>query len=283
MKGGLVLEYNSLYSTHDCHKWHDLFPEEQHYITYKPHIIYSMNKVDDVYYAFSNARFNGYMTENNDYGDMITVKDSLHLNMVHSNFLMNALNFYCFAIDLSWQVIYFYSTDSSYYFLCDQKEYDKFSNTCTYDNVVRILKYRKKNTLLEILKAFSTNELVLELRNLYNYMKHKGTIHFKGLGIQYSDPMFRFKIDNEDITFKLFTKRGQRIEELKSKLIEFDKLFFKYFEDLLEEIVPDGYLNSQIDFNNYLNVAMEIKNFKENHFNDYKNNFKEFYSEIIEH
>lgn len=276
------MDYNSLYTTHDCSNWHVLFPIEKHYINFDPNIIYALNKVDDVYYMFSNARFNGYMTENNNYGDMVASHDQLHLKFVHSGFLMNALNFYYFAIDLSWQVIYYYSIDSSYYFFCDQKEYDKYSNACTYDNVVRLLKYRKDQNLLEVLKSFSTNELVLELRNLYNYMKHKGTIHFEGLGLQYSNPMMGVRMGDENITYKLFVKREQKIEDLKSKLIELDKLFYDYFNKILEIIVPENYLQCEFDFSKHINHAMEIKTFRDNYFNKYKDNFKEFYSEIIE-
>lgn len=276
------MDYNSLYTTHDCHKWHHLFPEDKHYVNYQPNIIYALNKVDDVYYAFCNARYNGYMTENEDYGDMIATQDQLHLNSVHSNFLMNALNFYYFAIDLSWQVIYYYSFDSSYYFLCDQNEYDKYGKSCNYDNVLRALEYRNDYAILDILKDFSNNDLVLELRNLYNYMKHRGTIHFEGLGQQYSQPMFQVKVGNENITFGLFTKREQKIDELKSKLIALDKLFYDYFDNILGIIVPEDYVQCQFNLEKYMNVSMKIKEFQNNQFNDYKDKLAEFYREIIE-
>lgn len=235
------MSFNDLYESHNFHVWHNYFPQEKHYANLEPHSLYALQKVDDVYYSFAHARYNAYMTENDDFGQLVSVNNEHSLLMVKSNFLINALNFYNFAIDLSWQVLFFYTSDNSLYFLCKEGAYDKYSGLCNYDRVLKMLEYRKEYSLIYKLKSFRDNDLVQRLRKLYNYLKHRGTIHFQGLGEQYDKPYMTVNIEGKDITYNMFVKHEVAIEDLYGELLEFDQLFFAYFQSLLEEIVPSKY------------------------------------------
>jgi len=271
------MDFNSLYTSHDFHDWHRYLPQEKHYANFEPYIIYSLQKVDDVYYAFSNARYNAYMTENEDYGQMISNGSELSLKMVRSNFLMNALNFYNFAIDLSWQVLFYYASDNSLYFLSSPKSYDKYSNLCNYETLVNRLQYRKELGLLHITKTFYNNSLVRELRELYNYLKHRGTLHFEGLGEQYDRPYMAVEIEGENIAYNMFVKREITIEELKNKLIIFDILFYEYFNNILSCIVPKNYLEIGDNLLDVYEVSLKIKQFRDNELKLYEGLFNQFY------
>lgn len=271
------MDFNNLYKSHDVHNWHNYLPQEKHYANFEPYIIYSLQKVDDVYSAFSNARYNAYMTENEDYGQMVSDSDESSLIMLRSNFFVNALNFYNFAIDLSWQVLFFYTSDNSLYFLSSPNSYDKYSNLCNYETLVNKLRYRRELRLLQISNTFYSNNLVRELRELYNYLKHRGTLHFEGLGEQFGSPYMSVKIGKEDITYNMFVKRNISIDELKNKLKDFDILFYEYFNNILSCIVPRNYLEIGDDFTDVLNVSMKIKQFKEKELTLYDELFNQFY------
>lgn len=108
-------------------------------------------------------------------------------------------------------------------------------------------------------------------------MKHRGTIHFQGLGEQYDKPYMTVNIEGKDITYNMFVKHEVAIEDLYGELLEFDQLFFAYFQSLLEEIVPSKYFLISDNLLDVLNVSTKIANFKENELAKYENLFQEFY------
>src|SRR5699024_6273421 len=273
----IIVTVDSLYTSHEFHSWHNYLPQEKNYANFEPRIIYALQKVDDVYYAFANARYNLYLTENENYGQLISEYAETSLKMVRSYFLMNALNFYNFAIDLSWQVMFFYTSDNSLYFLASPDSYDKYSNQCSYETLVNKLKYRKESALLHIANSFYNNSLFRELRELYNYLKHRGTLHFQGLGKQYNNPYMGVSIDEESVTYKIFKKRKVEIRELKSKLINLDVLFYNYFNSILSCIVPSNYMEVTDALEDVYKVSIAVKEFKDEELENYEKLFNEFY------
>lgn len=77
----------------------------------------------------------------------------------------------------------------------------------------------------------------------------------------------------------MFIRRETSIEDLKSKLLNFDILFYEYFNRILNWIVPKKYLEVRGSLENVLNVSLEFRNFKEINLEQYANLFNQFYFE----
>lgn len=276
-RGDFLGPINSLYESHDFHHWHKLFPDESKYVSFKPNIIYALNKVDDVYYAFAKARQTLHMTEIDNYGHLVAKDDALHRNNIKTIFFESALSYYNFAIDLSWQVMFYYVSDSSLYFFAKNEIYIKYANRCNIISLMENLNYQKQYSLYEVLQRFWKNPIVMEIRELYNLLKHRGALHTKGLGTQYDSPIFNIKYDGTDITFDLFTKRELDLPEVIQKLVEFDKEFYNYFEHILSLIVPNDFLGSSATFESTMDFSLELYNFKNDELAEYDRRFKAFY------
>ncbi|MDR7079682.1 hypothetical protein J2Y03_004740 [Neobacillus niacini] len=147
------------------------FPDA-HYVNFIPSVIYAAHKIGDVYTAFSSAR--SYLSdfECDNFGQLLSNHDEMHLKYLRSKFLQSSLSFYNYAIDLSWQVIWFYLGDNSYLFMEKQDYYNKYSQMCTFPSLLEMVDLRDRQDFMQHLVAFNSNELTHEVRKLYNYVTH---------------------------------------------------------------------------------------------------------------
>lgn len=272
------MSVEELYRDYNIDHWHNLFPDEQQYVLFEPHIIYAAHKIDDVYYAFANARsyLSDYECEN--FGQLISIHDDLHLRYIRSKFLQSSLAFYNYAIDLTWQVAWFYVGDSSYLFMENQQLYDQFAKKCNKECLFDKLSMYRKDYIKSHLIDFFNQELTFSIREIYNYVKHRGTLYTSGLGIQYRNSMFSIKnIDGEEYNPTMITRKVLDVDEWHCKLIEFDKLFFNYFEKLVSWILPGNFSEVEMGFDQYINYSYGRKYFAENEFKGYEKRFRDFY------
>lgn len=272
------LNVEKLYQEYNIDNWYGLFPDEQQYVLFEPHLIYATHKMDDVYYAFANAR--SYLSdyECDNYGQLISVNDDLHLKYIRSKLLQSSLAFYNYAIDLTWQVAWFYVGDNSYLFMEKPELYDTFAKKCTKEALFNKLSmYRKEHIRIHINDFFNL-ELTTSIRNVYNYVKHRGTLYTRGLGEQYSNFMLFFQdSDGEEYIPKMITREVFDLNEWHSKLIDFDKSFYEYFELLISWILPSDFSEVKIGFTEYFNYILERKHFAVNDLERYLERFRNFY------
>ncbi|WP_227011503.1 hypothetical protein [Paenibacillus lutimineralis] len=93
--------------------------------------------------------------------------------------------FYNYCIDLSWQVAWFYYGDYDISVIREASKFARASTECNFDELNYILTLSRDLKLRKVYRDFFNHELTALIREKYNYIKHRGTLHFKGLGVQY--------------------------------------------------------------------------------------------------
>lgn len=274
---------DNLYETHDIHFWRDYFPEEQHYVVYDPHIIYSTFKIEDVYHSIANARTNLSFYQVENYGEMISQHDEIHLTFVRSRFLANSLAYYNYAIDLSWQVLWFYWGDSSYLFMEDNDLYEKYAGLCSIKSLNELLRRYSDDSIREYINSFFQNDLTQEIRRSYNYIKHRGIMHTPELDVQYTNSLIAIRTDlsqDEEYSFSLLTKRTFELQEWSLKLIEFDKIFHSYFREIIQHVTPENFSECKPDLREVGEYMNKRKQFLDDELQDYMEKYTQaFHSE----
>lgn len=246
------MEALELYNTEGVHHWLNYSPDSLQYLKFPPSILAAGFKIVDVYHSFCYGRQSLLFIEAKDYGGLVYPKgDTLGTISLQANFLLNALAFYNYCIDISWQVCWFYYGDYGWDIIEDQSKFSKASTKCTFDELNYILTLARDIKSRNIYREFFNDNLTVELRGKYNLVKHRGSLHFEGLGVQYEN--IGIRINGE--TPKMLVNEVVNIDRLKDKLIEFDIMFKRYFDSLIKGIMPSDYLNT-----NY--TLEDIKNFR---------------------
>ncbi|MCY9093403.1 hypothetical protein P9C69_15620 [Bacillus subtilis] len=285
---------DELYDDFDISCWFNLHPEETHYAKFRPSIIYAAEKISDVYTSLSTAR--SYLSDYgcNNFGQLIYKHDELHLKYIRSKMLQSALAFYNYSIDLTWQVAWYYLGDDSYLLQENSELHTWFAKQCTYPKLLNLIKYRKSfvwsstyqnSKLLEnLITDFFNADYTLEIREIYNYMKHKGSLHINTLGYQYNKTAIGLDTEGEETYFpSLITKRDIDLDIWVEKLIEFDKRFYDYFNNIISLIIPKDFVNhSIIGFDETINYLLRRKEFKSTDISSMTKTFKEFYTIIFD-
>lgn len=265
----IILPLHTLQKDYDIHHWVNYRPYEKHYETFEPHIIYACHKIIDVYYAFASARsyLSDYDCDN--FGELISEHDDTHLRYIRSKCLQSALSHYNYAIDVSWQVVWFYIGDNSFLFMENQGLYEKYSNLCTEKNLYFKLDVCKFNNIKNHLKSFFNSDLVTDLRETYNYVKHRGSLHTEDLGEEPSHYYMTYKVKDYEYKPKMITRRSFNLEEFRDQIVEFDVTFCKYFEHIIDWIVPENFTSTR----GGLFIPEERYNFHVHKMKDYEKSF----------
>lgn len=267
-----------LYSDFSVDHWFEYEPWDAHYVNFDPSLIYAAHKIGDVYYAFSNAR--SYLSDFDcdNFGQLISTNDDTHLKYIRSKFLQSALSFYNYAIDLSWQVVWFHLGDNSYLFMEKQDYYNKYSGLCTFPSLLEVIALRGRESFRQHLISFNNNPLTLEVRQLYNYVKHRGSLDTRGLGERYNNMMMGFVSNGLEFVPKMITRKEFDLELWKEKLIEFDKLFFNYFNQLMFLILPQNYQSAKYSFDLFMSHCQKRVEFIRYEMEEYEKRFIQTYS-----
>lgn len=217
----------------------DYMPYEDKYGLYSTNIIFACNKIVDIYQTCCAARANLNYMNSRDYGDL--ARDDISKLYIKTLFLQNALFYYNFSVDLSWQIIWLHYDPFITDKIPNNKLYEKCIKNCNYENLrLRLTLARDIKMRKYYLESFYNNPLFREIRELYNFIKHRGAVYFPGLGL--NDTKMSFSIC--DYNVPMVSRRVVKIEELSRKLIEFDNIFVKYLLDIIDILIPDDYLNS---------------------------------------
>ena len=235
------------------HRWKDFGPKEIQYLRYAendPSIVASGHKVQDVYFAFASARASFLHSNSGNFGDISGADDVSRL-FARTHFLNNAILEYAICLDLSWQVVWAFIQPASLKYLINQ-DYTLMEKECTRDSILEQLKciisqngvgVVKAQRLLDIVTKFDKLENTIKLRSLYNKLKHQGTIHYQGLGL--NDYEMMFEVDGK--CPPMLHRPSYKPEEIESLLFNYHDSFKQYMESLITEIFPADYTSNKIN------------------------------------
>lgn len=249
------MEVRDLYNKYSTSSWLNFGDSYLHYGKYaedNANLILTGHKIQDVYYQVSNARTSLIFLEKQNYTEMSIEESQLTTVFIKAKFLFDAMANYNYCIDLSWQALYLYHGNKSFDVL-QTEYYQKEIKEFRFHKLEKRLD--KSSPLFKAVKNFLNDPLISEIRTLYNRVKHAGSIHVEGLGIN-DDSLLRKEGDYE---LRVLSRKEVNIEEMKQKLINFDILFYQYFNNTVIPLMPK-------DFNEAVSniiVGTTIKNFSE--------------------
>lgn len=179
-----------------------------------------------------------------------------------THFLTNALLEYAICLDISWQVVWAYIQPSSLEYLMKQK-YKDMEKECTRDSVVAQLKciisqngygISEAQKLLDIVTRFDNDEDTLKLRSIYNGIKHQGIIHYEGLGANFTE----VSISINGKTPPMLHRKSYTVEEIEELMFAYHKKFKDYADEIISVIIPEGYLETKVDFETAINEIAKM-------------------------
>lgn len=255
------MDYTLLAQDNSFQSWSRLEPMDTDYTKYgekDPSVIAAGHKCVDVYNAFANAQQSFMAAGYHNYGDLCSDNEMSRL-YTKTHFLLHAIFEYAICLDLSWQAIWAYVQPGSFEYL-SKNEYKEMEGDCERDNLIRLLNCAiaqrnvKVERIKDIMLKFDNDEDVKRLRTLYNSLKHRGTIHFVGLGENAKTMMM--KVDGKSIS--RLSREEYTVEAVEKILFDYHKKFQTYFNELIKEIIPADYLNKKVSFVDYVNTMMKI-------------------------
>jgi len=249
---------HDLSDLNDIDHWRKFCPDITQYLKYsqdQAHLVLAGHKIEDIYTQLKMARASLIYLEVENYGQLIGKHDNLHLTFIRSKFLFDALALYNYCIDLSWQMVYLYHGDAHFGVIQLEEYYLQASKDCDYESLKgRLVKVNKRDGLFEYIDRFFNDELTKEIRQAYNYIKHRGTYHIEGLGL--NQDTVPIGLDGHQL--KMLKRKSISIDEWKEKLIQFDISFSKYFEDILSTLMPEGFEDNTMSLETLANTALNL-------------------------
>lgn len=250
-------------------KWGRYTPYEAQYFKFEPNIIGAGHKISDVYQTFCLARFSLMSLDNEDFGQMVSKEEDgshndINMNFIKSVLIQNALMYYNNAVDISWQVLVMYCDESGLDLIYKEGQYKKVSS-CEFLELKDRIRYwasshTSESKTLEILHDHINdffNGPLTQIREKYNYLKHRGTYYFPGLGMNLKTLSIGFNGMNP----MAIAKEEFKIDEWKEILISFDLAFVGYFQFIIDNIMPSNYLDGTIDLGEVYNYGKRIEKY----------------------
>lgn len=248
------MDYNYLRENLDFQKWHQYAPLDTQYIKYAesdPSVVAAGHKIDDVYYAYCNARASFMFANSENFGD-ISGPSEISKLYAKTHFLTNALIEYAICLDISWQVVWAYIQPASLEYLMKQK-YKDMEKECTRDSVLAQLKciisqngvgITVAQNLLDVVNRFDNDADTLKLRSIYNRIKHQGIIHYEGLGANFSE----ISIPINGMMPPMLHRKSYTVENIEELMFSYHKKFKLYMDEMISIIIPEGYLETTVPF-----------------------------------
>lgn len=240
----------------DISSWHKYYPLDCQYYLFNTNIIFAACKIVDLYYQMCNARMSLHFYCDYEKYSMVADDEVSVLNL-KKYFLENALLYYNFSVDYLWQVLWlYYDNSGTKNEMATNELYQKKMKDCGFDSLLCGLTVIKENKIVEILKNNFTdrNTLYMDIRYKYNYLKHRAVFHTPGLGMNDGKSLFPLPVEvthengkGELLSYRipLITREAVKLEDLKLKLINFDKQFVNVCEYLFGVIIPINYLSTK--------------------------------------
>ena len=181
--------YNDL---KDISFWNEYMPLDGQYYTYKNNITFAACKISDLYYQVCNARMSIHFCLDYEKYSMMS-EDKMAILSTKKYFIENALLYYNFAVDYLWQVLWFYYNNADDVNQIPSNElYQKLMKECNLNDLIRGLVELQERKIAEVLKDNFTdrNKLFKQIREYYNYLKHRAIFHTPSLGINEKESMY---------------------------------------------------------------------------------------------
>lgn len=215
-------------------------------------------KLLQIYQNFCIARTNCiFSNQNTNYGELDP--EGNNKGWLEKLFLQNAMIYYNFCIDLSWQMVYFYCiTKSDEKFNITEEEIKKIENDITLESLQELLKcqlsLKKENSnlqrLLELITEFWNNKLPGNFREDYNYIKHRGALAiFENIRGDSNLPI-EFKGHQIDIFIPKLKKLD--LSQYTSMLKNFHQLFYEYIEEIIKITISPNLGTSKVTVKEFL-------------------------------
>lgn len=255
------MDYIELAQDNDFQKWFQYQPLDAQVVKYardKSSIIAAGQKIMDVYNAFANAKQSFRSAGYDNYGDLCGDNPISKLYTKH-HFLINAIMEYNTCLDLCLQVIWAYIQPSSLEALV-QNQYRDTEKECDSETVHKTLKKLIKSgrddlkPLKKLLGKFEKDDSIEDLRMLCNYLKHRGTIHFDGLGTNLDSMLLTV---NGQVV-RTLSRKSYTFEEVEDILWNYHKDFQKYFNQIIDMIIPADYMDNKVSLEDYINILLDM-------------------------
>jgi hypothetical protein len=230
----------SLSSEYNIQNWAKFRPGIPQYTKYSPNVILAALKIEDVFSQINNARLSLFLTSIDNYGPQVILGSDHALRQIKSKFLFDSLACYNYAVDLSWQTLFLFYGSSSYEILLNKEKYYKALRDCNQETVNYYLKLSGDHKSHLVLNKFFSDPLTRELREAYNYIKHRGTFD-----IDEQTSIHRFPLEFLGLEMRMATREVINLEEWQSKLEKFDIMFYHYFNSIIS-IMPSGFSSNNV-------------------------------------
>lgn len=255
-KRGGVLEENfkTIYDElDDISDWAKLNPGEIQYMRYPTNVIFAALKIVDIYYTLCIARVNLHFLDNKDFGDY--AKDELAIKFVKSMHIQNSLIFYNIAVDYSWQVLWLFYNKWLNQETPTSDLYEYAIEGCNYQELLLgltlVQDYKMRDLIVK--PFFDRNTAYQAIRPMYNYLKHRGTFYFDGLGTNRSKMWFGFNKNGTKVDLPLVTRKEMDVKHTKKLLLQFDKDFVRYMSILISAVIQSNFCSTTISMTEWIN------------------------------
>ncbi len=258
------MTHADVYVDKKFHDWRGYEPDEMHYTAYiqdKPELIAAGHKIQDLYLAFCGAR-----------ATFLRACEKPASNIDELFQIANTVNAailqYGLCYDLLWQIAWAYVTPSSFDSICNN-EPDELEKDCTRDTLIsrlncNIMQNPVAGTIdrkiLEWLTKVDSDTGITELRQIYNYIKHRGIIAIPGLyGKQ--NPMFSLKEKNNPgntKTIHFLTRKEETILGLEGKIADYHFALEAATDELIALIIPSDYKMQKHAFSDLLSTVYQV-------------------------
>lgn len=237
--------------------WLKYAPHEPQYAKFPMNVVVAAKKIEDVYHAFGYARSSLAFMDCDDYGQVVPKDDQVSMTFFRSMLAVNALSFYNYAIDLSWQVIWLFYENDNLDLVYDDRVYRETVGRCNLETLRLRLWLARDFKAHDHLVSFFESKLVKEVRRKYNYIKHRGMFHFPGLGENYDSLMFSLN----GVSPKVIKREEFDLADWVATLIQFDNEFINYFNHIISFVIPSGYLNKSLDIGDMLSYGRKVQQY----------------------
>lgn len=242
-------------------RWDKYEPQIQHYSNFSTNITSAAIKISDVNRTFCTGRASFIFYDCDDFGQLVRSDDELSKLYFRSILIYNSLSSYNICIDLSWQVVWLYLSDFGLDTIYDKKKLNDYLNSCTLETLNYQLVLAKESKIRNYINEFFNEILTQKIRRKYNYYKHKGAFHVPGLGINYGNLPFGFN----NLALKQFSREEFDLDEWVNILIDFHLSFMKFFEGIINFVIPTQYLAQPLDFkSDTIEYGLKVQKYFEN-------------------
>lgn len=237
------------------HDWAKYAPKETQAHKKPTHIDLAAFKIGDVYTAFCHAKLNNdcyeYISQMKD----ISGKTQLFLR---TSFLQNVIFYLNSCIDYFWQMLYAYCQKDEQK-LYEHNEHEKISEqeslTTEIDNLIAYGQSLGEDVKIvsDIKKEIDILITKTQIRQIFNYLKHRGQYAISGLGDNSKSAYEKlgicvmFQPSNSNTPYvcppkKLLYREELDLDKTHQNILKFMSEFADKFDKLIKTVIPEDYI-----------------------------------------